>query len=197
MARNVFVSFRYADGHEYKERLCKLFDSNDDTIDFSEDEDRSKYTEDTIKKYLYSKLKRSSVTIVILTPEAINHRKNWRGQYDDWMYDEIRYSLEDREDNKTNGLIAVYTKEAAAELVIPHEYYTEVKNFDNLCRDNMFNVKPQYKICSDPLMYNSCYDCYCTLVSLEEFEKNITDYIDMAVEKRNALEKYNLVKRKQ
>lgn len=34
------------------------------------------------------------------------------GRYDDWMYDEIRYSLEDRENNRCNGIVAVYTPEA-------------------------------------------------------------------------------------
>lgn len=60
----------------------------------------------TIKQDLYGRLRRSSVTIVLLTPSAVNHKKNWRGgDYDDWMYDEIRYSLESREGNRTNGLL--------------------------------------------------------------------------------------------
>ena len=41
MARRVFISFRFSDGAEYKEELCKLFDQDDDVIDCSEDEDRS------------------------------------------------------------------------------------------------------------------------------------------------------------
>lgn len=47
----------------------------------------------------------------------MNHKKDFWGRYDDWMYDEIRYSLEDRENNRTNGLIAVYTPEVADMLV--------------------------------------------------------------------------------
>ncbi len=39
------------------------------------------------------------------------------GDYDDWMYDEIRYSLESREGNRTNGLVAVYTPEVADLLI--------------------------------------------------------------------------------
>ena len=117
MATNVFISFRYEDGIRYKEYLSNLFDKNGDTIDYSEDVDRSQMSDDTIRRYLYGKLRRSSVTIVILTPKAINHKKNWRGEYDDWMYDEIRYSLENREGNRTNGLIAVYTPEAAEMIV--------------------------------------------------------------------------------
>ena len=38
MARNVFISFRYSDGHEYKDELAGLFDDSEDTVDIvSED----------------------------------------------------------------------------------------------------------------------------------------------------------------
>ena len=66
VARNVFISFRYSDGHKYKDELSKLFDGSDDTVDFSEDEDRSQMSEDSIRQFLYGKLKRSSVTIILL-----------------------------------------------------------------------------------------------------------------------------------
>ena len=66
MANNVFISFRFADGYKYKDSLSNLFDGNNDTVDFSEDQDRSQMSEETIRRYLYSKLKRSSVTIVLL-----------------------------------------------------------------------------------------------------------------------------------
>ena len=65
-----------------------------------------------ITDLIYSKLKTTSVTIIIITPQAINHKKDMWGRYDDWMYDEIRYSLEDRENNRCNGIVAVYTPEA-------------------------------------------------------------------------------------
>lgn len=35
MARNVFISFRYSDGNEYKEELARLFNASEDTVDFS------------------------------------------------------------------------------------------------------------------------------------------------------------------
>ena len=101
MAKNVFISFRYSDGNGYKEYLSNLFDKFSDTVDYSEDVDRSYMSDATIQQYLYRKLRRSSVTIILLTPSAVNHKRNWRGDYDDWMYDEIRFSLENREGNRT------------------------------------------------------------------------------------------------
>ena len=100
MARRVFISFRFSDGEKYKTKLCELFDGETKVINCSENEDRSGMSEETIQKYLYSKLKTTSVTIIIITPQAINHKKDMWGRYDDWMYDEIRYSLEDRENNR-------------------------------------------------------------------------------------------------
>lgn len=80
MAKNVFISFRFSDGHEYKDDLSARFNQNEDTVDFSEDKDRSKMSEETIRKYLYEKLKRSSITIVLLTPLAVNHKKDFGGR---------------------------------------------------------------------------------------------------------------------
>ena len=90
MARNVFISFRFSDGADYKEELSDCFDKNKDIINYSEDEDRSNMSEETIKNYIYKKLKETSVTIIILTPEAVNYKKDILGKYDDWLYNELR-----------------------------------------------------------------------------------------------------------
>lgn len=196
MAKNVFISFRFSDGNRYKEYLSGLFDKYSDTIDFSEDVDRSRMSESTIKQYLYGKLRRSSVTIVLLTPAAVNHKRNWRGDYDDWMYDEIRYSLESREGNRTNGLVAVYTPEAASLLVSVRSSRTvSVNNIDNLFRRNMMNVKPQYKRNPNPGIFDRDYDSYCSLIEWSEFTKNIGKYIEIASQKRDAIYKYDITKR--
>lgn len=196
MAKNVFISFRFSDGNRYKEYLSGLFDKYSDTIDFSEDVDRSRMSESTIKQYLYGKLRRSSVTIVLLTPAAVNHKRNWRGDYDDWMYDEIRYSLESREGNRTNGLVAVYTPEAASLLVnVQSSGTVSVKNIDNLIRKNMMNVKPQYKKNPNPSIFDRDYDSYCSLIEWNEFTNNIGKYINIASQKRDAIYKYNVIKR--
>ena len=196
MAKNVFISFRFSDGNRYKEYLSGLFDKYSDTIDFSEDVDRSRMSESTIKQYLYGKLRRSSVTIVLLTPAAVNHKRNWRGDYDDWMYDEIRYSLESREGNRTNGLVAVYTPEAASLLVnVQSSGTVSVKNIDNLIRKNMMNVKLQYKKNPNPSIFDRDYDSYCSLIEWNKFTNNIGKYINIASQKRDAIYKYNVIKR--
>lgn len=202
MAKNVFISFRFSDGNVYKEEMVKWFDSCEDTVDCSEDEDRSGQSEETIRKYLYAKLKRSSVTIVLLTPNAIKHQRNRYNKIDDWMYDEIRYSLEDRDGNRTNGLIAVYTPEAESMLITKSTHIcdvcnketpiTIVKRVNNLFRENMMNVKLEYKKNKCENIYDSDYDSYCSLVSFEDFKKNLGTYIDIATEKRENKDHYKL-----
>lgn len=195
MARKVFISFRYSDGHIYKDALVNKFDNSDDIINCSEAVDRTKMSEETIKKYLYEKLKNTSVTIVLLTPQAINHQKNYFGNIDDWIYDEIRYSLEDRKNNRCNGLIAVYTPEAETFLLERHEGYTTIKDFENLTRKNMFNIKSRYKHCSTPDRYDSDLDHYCSLVSWSDFVSKPNYYIDKAIYKRENKEQYGLTVR--
>ena len=196
MARNVFISFRYVDGNKYKDKLASLFDKCADTVDYSEDVNRSNMGVDTIQQYLYEKLKRSSITIVLLTPLAVNHKRNAIGLYDDWMYDEIRYSLEDRKNNRTNGLIAVYTPETKDLLMTQTSDGTSlIKKVDNLFRENMMNVKPEYKKNKKAGVFDRDYDSYCSLVSWSEFISDIDKYIRIASEKRNSLYKYKLVKR--
>ena len=203
MARKIFISFRYSDGHKYKEKLSDIFTQTDTVINCSEDEDRSSMTEDTIKRYLYQKLKSTSVTIVLLTPRAINHQKKYNGfnyVYDDWMYDEIRYSLDDRENNRCNGLIAVYTPEAKDMLIetFPNKDTVTIKNFDsfeNLVRKNMFNIKSAYKHNSIDGIYDRNWDHYCSLISWDTFINNYDYYIELAEKKRETSEKYDIVKR--
>ena len=204
MARNVFISFRYEDGNFYKDELSGLFDKNTDTVDYSENQDRSNMSEDTIRKYLYGKLKRASVTIVLLTPMAINYNKS-NGQYDDWIYDEVRYSLEHRDGNATNGLVAVYVPELGKYIIgeCYHlsadrkmvETFPGIIPFDNLVYKNMLNIKPEYKTEKREKLFDSNLDSYCSLVAYDEFKNNIGYYVDIAFKKRNELNKYNIIKR--
>jgi len=205
MATKVFISFRFSDGKEIKDELVDLFDESTEVINRSEDADRSQMSEDTIQDYLYEKLKDTSVTIVLLIPEAVSYRKNWIGNYDDWLYDELRYSLEDRKNNRTNGVVAVYTDDAKDKLISESTHSCSqcqetqscrsLKNFDNLVRKNMVNIKNNYKKNPCDNLYDDEYDSYISLVSLEEFKQDHTKYIDNAKDKRDRLHEFNIYKR--
>lgn len=205
MSTNVFLSFRFNDGKDLKKELEVLFDSSTEIINRSEDVDRSKMSEDTIQKYLYEKLKYTSVTIVLLTPEAINYRKDIFGRYDDWLYDELRYSLEDRLSNRTNGVLALYTDESKSMLLNDTIHTCSQCNkqktcrslcsFDNLVRKNMLNVKDDFKYNSCTNLYDDDKDSYISLINIDDFKENYSKYIDSAKEKRDRKEEFNLYKR--
>ena len=205
MARRVFVSFRFSDGNRYKNEICDIFDSSTEVINCSEDEDRSMMTEETIQKYLYNKLRDTSVTIVLLTPNALNHHRNCCGDIDDWMYDEVRYSLENRENNRTNGLVAVYTPEARDLFLSKSIHHCPVCNetkevrsvatFNNLVRLNMLNIKDAFKKNPCNNLYDDEWDSYCSLVSWDEFKRDYAKFIDNAAQKREILERYEICKR--
>ncbi len=197
MSRRVFVSFRYSDGHKYKDKLDRIFDVSTKIINCSETVNRSHLSEESIKRYLYNKLNNTSVTVIIITPEAVNYQKNiWTGTYDDWIYDEVKYSLDDRVGNKTNGLIAVYTEEAEALLMkVTANGRKTIQRFNNLVYENMMNIKPQYKLCKEEGVFDSRWDSYCSLVSWDDFLSNYGKYIDDAVKKRDIIDHYKIKKR--
>lgn len=205
MVTKVFISFRFSDGKEIKDELVDLFDESTEVINRSEDVDRSQMSDEYIQDYLYEKLKETSVTIVLLTPKAVDYNKNFWGEYDDWLYDELRYSLEDRTNNRTNGVVAVYTDDARDMILESSSHYCSfcqqtkscrtLKSFDNLARKNMLNIKPSYKKnpCND--LYDDSHDSYISLVSLEDFKRDYTKHISNAKEKRDRLDEFEIKKR--
>lgn len=205
MATKVFISFRFIDGKEIKDELVDLFDESTEVINRSEDTDRSQMSEDTIQEYLYEKLKDTSVTIVLLTPKAVDYNKNFWGEYDDWLYDELRYSLEDRKNSRTNGVVAVYTDDAKDMILESSSHYCShcqqtkscrtLKLFDNLARKNMLNIKPDYKKNPCNNLYDDEHDSYISLVSLNDFKEDYSRYIQNAKDKRERLSEFNIYKR--
>ena len=204
MATNIFISFRYSDGNRYKKELEELFKNSDKVIDYSEDVDRKNLSDITIQNYLYDKLKRCGVIIVILTPKAINYNYA-NGKYDDWLYDELRYGLEDRDGNRTKGVIAIYTQDAKP-MIIEDTYHKcdkcnelkksiKVKEIDNLVYKNQFNILSKYKKnkCDD--LYDTLFDCYIPLISYEDFKDNFDYYIDVAVKNKNRSNEFDVKKR--
>lgn len=204
MTRRVFVSFRFSDGASYKKELDELFDSSVEIINCSEDVDRSHLSEETIRSYLYKKLSNTSVTIILLTPDALVYERDCFGRIDDWTYDEVRYSLEDRADNRTNGLVAVYVPEARDILINRHSCsgctkgceITNIPDREHLFRKNMMNVKSSYAShpCHEKGVFDADKDSYCSLVPWDDFIRDYGGYIDKAANKRTRRDEFSVVK---
>ncbi|MDD4157284.1 MAG: TIR domain-containing protein [Candidatus Cloacimonetes bacterium] len=204
--RKVFVSFRYKDGAKIKEDLIENLEALDIIIDKSEDEDRSHLSEESIKEYLFEKLRDSSITIVILTPKALQYYRKDDGDIDDWLYDELRYSLYDRTNNRINGVIALYTQESKPMLfdIVKHscnkcnevQQVFLIKPFDNLVYDNVLNIKTKYKHNKCEGLFDADFDSYISLIALEDFYNNPLEYLKIATEKREKSDEYQIKVRK-
>lgn len=207
MTRRVFISFRFSDGIQYKRALDDLFDSSVEVINCSEDVDRSNMSEATIRSHLYKKLSDTSVTIILLTPNALNYEKDISGIIDDWTYDEVRYSLEDRTNNRTNGLVAVYVPEIQDTLLSKHICskcskgctISSIPDREHLFRKNMMNIKGAYAshVCNEKGIFDFDKDSYCSLISWNDFVGNYGSYIDKAADKRDRRNEFDIVKRLQ
>ena len=113
--------------------------------------------------------------------------------------------MEDRKNNRTNGVIAVYTDDAKDMILESSSHYCAhcqetklcrtLKSFDNLARKNMLNIKQSYKKNPCNNLYDDSYDSYISLVSLAEFKHDYTKYIDNAKDKRDRLYEFNIYKR--
>ena len=141
---------------------------------------------------------------ISLTVKSISNTIDVHGIFDDWIYDKIRYSLGDRKNNRTNGLMAIYEPEAKDSLLKAGQrkcdkcagyQITTIFEQENLFRKNMMNVKKEFKKnkCAD--VYNGDFDSYCSLIPLDKFVSNISFYIDIAIQKRDMIDCYDITKR--
>lgn len=204
--RKIFVSFRFRDGSKIKDKLIEFLEEKDLIIDKSEDVDRRELSEETIQEYLYKKLKDSSITMVLLTPEAVNYSRNQNNEIDDWLYDELRYSLYNRNENPINGIIALYTPQAEGMIIQKNIHVCDKCNkemnvntileFDNLVKDNMMNIKQKYKTNKCNNIFDSDYDSFISLVKLEDFYNNPEKYLEIATHKRKNSDQYTIHVRK-
>ncbi len=198
----LFVSFRFSDGESLKNKLVDKL--SDYSINKSESEDRSGNSDEVIWEYLKEKLKDTSITVSIITPDALNYSRNSSG-IDDWLYDEQRFSLHDRDSNRTNGMIALYTDDTARHL------YDTVKHKCGICNEekdvkimkerncllsrNVTVLKNNaQKVCNCTTLFDSHRDCYVSFIHFDDFLSNPKKYIDIAIEKRNRINDFDLVK---
>lgn len=59
-----------------------------------------------------------------------------------------------------------------------------------LCDDSK-----QFLEYENPSIFDRDYDSYCSLIEWSEFTNNIGKYINIALQKRDAIYKYNVIKR--
>lgn len=210
--KKVFVSYKYSDvveGREdksnFRDELIEILGENG-LVHKGEDEDShdlSDYSEQQIITKIAPYVKNSSITVVLLTPNA---------KYSKWIPWEISMSLRERtykeESNMTrNGVIGVYLpldKDLIPCFNGDYSYYTEKKScgttshftvrLPEIVRDNTFNLKKGPRECEQGCcknVYDSDTGSYIQLIQWDIFINDIEKYIDYAWKRRNNFDDYN------
>lgn len=205
MGKKIFVSYKYADSNvrkitndyfhtdtvrDYVNKLEDKIGKNDIYKGESDDNDLSQLTNDSIWNQLKQKIYDSSITIVLISP---NMKELWKLEKDQWIPQEISYSLKEITHNgtrksKSNALIYVVLpdKYNSYDYYIQKSYWgTETYRFDkifNIMKKNLNN----YKYSSDI--------SYAIIVKWDTFISNYSYYINNAVKKQENIDYYDIYK---
>ncbi|EGZ31764.1 TIR domain-containing protein [Malacoplasma iowae] len=171
-----FLSYSHDYRNEHsKNEVKKSVLLRDEIINYSENEDKSMFSDETIWNYLHDRISGSSCTILLLTWDLLNDNKEkisyTKGSFlkSGWIYNEISASLRDWKNNRVNGLICVMC--------------------DNL---RLVDSNAQYQI---PEILNQNRD-YIVWADYSEFIKNPNRFIMESLKKRDEqikCKKYNIV----
>lgn len=201
MAHKTFISYKYSESRHYRDIILSAL--GNDAIYYkgetSESPDLTDYTTDTIKHHLKEMIYDTSVTIIIVSP----HMKE-----SDWMNWEICYSLKtisrDGRASHTNGLLGIIPPfNGDYSWFVTHNQHSDnhiTTDFNEeytfpIMKKNRFNQNPTIYACPNCRSVNSLTGSYLSYITLEEFTKNSSFYIDNAFEKSlHADGQYRLVK---
>lgn len=214
-SHKIFVSYKYADTsvknfnggctpRAYVDYLEQNNVTGDDIYKGEKDnEDLSQFKDETIRTHLKEKIRDSSITIVLISPNM----KEFYNEKDQWIPWEIEYSLRNLDTNKTNGIIAVVLPDEYGS----YDYFMENRTYTdrngethNYCHinanktfkiieDNMFNIKnPDIRIFDDLKIYFG--ECsYIEAVTWDDFINHKQKYINNAFRKKDELDKFNIL----
>ena len=205
MGKKIFVSYKYADSdvrkitndyfhtdtvRDYVNKLEEKIGKSDIYKGESDDNDLSQLTDDSIWNQLKQKIYDSSITIVLISP---NMKTLWKPEKDQWIPQEISYSLKEITHNgtrksKSNALIYVILpdKYNSYDYFIQKSYWdTETYRYDkifSIMKNNLNN----YKYSSDI--------SYAVIVKWDTFLNNYSTYINSAIKKQENIDSYNICK---
>jgi hypothetical protein len=188
----------------YVDKLSEMLE-DEDHVYKGEDDDESmeSLADSTIGSKLGDKIFDSSVTIVLISKGM---KETFTAEKDQWIPWEISYSLKEQsrqnQRSKTNGVIAVVLPDETGS----YEYYiTSDEECDcrtlhtpflfQILQDNMFNVKePDRRLCNGKYVYSGD-SSYVQSVKWQDFIGNISKYVNKAIELRDRIEEFDVVKK--
>ncbi len=170
MATTCFISYSHDNINKEKvTKISNIVNGSSKLINFSEREDKSMYSEETIWKYLHDRIAGSTCTILFLTEDLLTYN-NYKLGYvrnnfieSGWVYNEISASLRDWKDNRINGIVCVVEDHLASYIADSSGKIDENKLHEILAVNSEYIVWVMYS----------------------EFLKNPHEFIDIAKAKRD------------
>lgn len=224
MGKKIFVSYKYGDTdvaklpdtyqtkvRDYVDKFEEEFDNSEDIYKGEEDgEDLSELSDDTIWEKLKTRIYDSSITVIFISPNMKEANKSDRNQWIPW---EVSYSLKEVSRKNKNGDDVTSHTNAMLAVLLPdsnnsYEYYLQTNNccldhcsthktailFD-IIKNNMFNKKNGTKrVCRNGSTVWTGESSYIEVVKWCNFINNYQYYIDLAVERSDNIDDYDIKK---
>ena len=226
MGNKIFVSYKYADDNvkNIKDdfgKICTVRDYVDEMEGILEDtdhiykgesdgEDLSQLSEETIWNKLKDRIRDSSITIVMISP---NMKESWKEDNKQWIPREISYSLKEVSRINKNGQAVTSKTNAMIAVVLPdknglYSYYMEdneccsskcrslsTYKLFNILRNNMFNLKDaDIKECDNNSNIWYGESSYIESVKWDDFKEDMQKYINKAYDRQDNIENYDIYK---
>lgn len=200
MARKTFISYKYDEARELRDRIIKSL-GDDSTYYQGETSDSPDLTDtstENIKKNLKDMIWDTSVTIVIISPKI---------KKSEWIAWEIEYSLKEtkRQDttSRTNGVVGVIMKYNGG-----YDWFIDEKIGDDGCKylsykssllpdiikKNISNQIPKKYSCESCRTINRLTGNYISFIKEADFLADPQKYIENAWEKSQNPDEYRIVK---
>lgn len=203
MARKTFISYKYSEAQDLRDAILNALgkDANFYQGETSDSPDLTDTSTENIKKNLTDMMYKTSVTIVIISP---NIKKS---KWIDW---EIEYCLKEisREDrtSKTNGIVGVIQKvndgydwfkstSQNSDDGCSSSSYAEDLVYD-IIKKNRYNQNPKKYSCNTCKTVDALTGSYISYIEEETFLTNPHRYIENAFEKSENVDGYDLTKQK-
>ena len=216
MGNKIFISYKYEDNQVEKldnitntkcrDYVNKLQEELEETPHIfkaeDDDNDLSKFKDDTIASKLRDKIFDSSITVVLVSKGM----KTTEPEEDQWIPWEISYSLSEYKRNNrkslTNGVIAVVIpdKNGSYEYMITENDECNSRTIHlgklfNILKENMFNKKEKtFRKCNNDSNIHTGDPSYIQIVKWIDFIKRKNFYINKSSILNDNIDNYNITK---
>lgn len=225
MGYKVFVSYKYKDSNvallngyykntvrDYVDYLQNTKFSGDDLNKAeNDDQDLSVFKDETIRTKLKDKIWDSSVTLVLISPNMIEH---FKAEKDQWIPWEIAYSLRTQTRITTRSLPNAIIAVVLPDKLNSYEYFITSWTYKNkgdqkektvrtihtdktfqIIAKNMFNQKnPDIKVIYGKNVYFGD-SSYITTVKWKDFILDVDGYLDKSISLRNSIDDYHMCRK--